>query len=185
MKHADVLGAQEYVNTAKGFKALDAIIKAAPVTVLSVRTVNPGRYLVFFTGDVASVEASLAAGKAVAGDDLTDELFIKNLHPSVVPALSLEGTLPELDAVGVIETTTVIGGVYAADAAAKRADVRLVCIRTDSHMGGRASVKLTGELSEVEAAVEAGSAAAAERGTLLTSIIVPRPHPDIAPFVKE
>lgn len=190
MKQVDVLGAQEYGSTARGLKALDAMVKAAPVSVLSVQTINPGRYVVFITGDVASVEVSLAAGKRSADGVVLDELFIKNMHPYVIPALSSSASIEagkdgDWDAIGIIETTTIIAGVYAADAAAKKADVRISAIRLDSHMGGRASVKLMGELGEVEAAVEAGSEEAARRGALLTSVIIPRPHPDIAPYLRD
>ena len=185
IKHVDVLGAQEYCSTAIGYKALDAMVKAAPVSVISVHTINPGKYAVFITGDVASVEAALKAGKLSAGNSALDEAFIKNLHPEVAPALAGKTKDGEWDAMGIIETTTIIGGVYAADAAAKKADVRISAIRLDSHMGGRASIKLMGPLGEVEAAVKAGCDAASNRGTLLTSVIIPRPHPDIAPFLRD
>ncbi len=181
----DVLGAQEYSTTARGLAALDAMVKAAPVRILSVHTITPGKYVILLTGDVASVESSLKAGRSAAGDDVLDELFIPNLHSDIIPALKYQQECKEWDAIGIIETGTVMAGIAAADTAAKRSAVKIAYVRMDSHMGGRSSVKLTGPLSEVESAVEAGAREAEKRGSFLRTVVIPRPHPDIAPFVQE
>ena len=44
-------------------------------------------------------------------------------------------------------------------------------------LGGKAFVVISGEVSNVEAAVERGAALAAERGYLLESVVIPRPDP--------
>ncbi|TFG64448.1 MAG: BMC domain-containing protein [Spirochaetales bacterium] len=200
MTEFEVLGAQEYCNTARGLRALDAMAKAAPVSIVSVYTVNPGKYVIFITGDVASVEASVKAGKLSAGEDLVDELLLPNPHPLLVSALRETSGYDEsgkgataadgrkdasgMDAIGIIENSTIMAGIAAADAAVKKADVSIVGFRMDSHMGGRSSVKLTGVLGDVEAAVAAGAAESERRNSLLRTVIIPRPHPDIAPFIR-
>jgi len=180
----EVLGVQEFGDTARGIEALDAMVKAAPITILQVMTVTPARFVALITGDVASVEASLAAGRAVGRESLVDELLIQNLHPQVLPALAASGEEGEWDALGIIEAASITAGIEAGDCAAKKAEVRIVEIRADSHMGGRSSVKVIGPLGEVEAAIAAAEALVEARGRLVRRVIIPRPHPEIRPFYR-
>ena len=115
-KSYDVIGVQEYSSIAAGVQALDAMVKAAMVEVITTRTVEPGRLVILITGDVASVEASLAGGKAGREQDLVDELFIRNLHTQVIPAIRGEGAAAVWDALGIIESNSVAAGIEAADA---------------------------------------------------------------------
>jgi microcompartment protein CcmL/EutN len=151
----DVIGVQEFASVADGVLALDAIVKAAPVDLLGVRTVTPGKLVVLFTGDVASVEASLTAGREVSGESLIDELFIPNLHPRVIPAIRGEVQIDSWDALGIIESFSVTASIAAADIAVK----------------------------EGRAAVAAGVGHVRGRGLLCQQVIIPRPHPDIRAHV--
>lgn len=177
-----VLGVQEFEDTAKGVEALDAMAKAAPITILEVMTVTPARFVVLITGDVASVESSLEAGRRAGGAALFDELFIPNLNEQVLPALHGSAIEGDWDAIGILESGSVTAGIAAGDRAAKRAAVRVVEIRADSHMGGRSAMKLVGSLSDVEIAMVDAREAAEQRGRLVQSVIIPRPHADIRPF---
>jgi microcompartment protein CcmL/EutN len=179
----DVIGVQEYSSIAAGVLALDALVKAAPVSLLAARIVNPGKLVVLFTGDVASVEAALAAGTAAAGETLIDELFIPNLHRLVIPAIRAVVAVREWDALGIIESLSVTAGIEAADAAAKEADVEIPEIRLAGGMGGKSTVKLMGSLRDVQAAVQAGVRRVEAGGKLCRQVVIPRPHPDIRWFV--
>jgi len=179
----DVIGVQEYSSIAAGWLAMDGLVKAAPVGLLAARIVQPGRLVVLFTGDVASVEASLAAGRACAADTLIDELFIPNLHHSVIPAIRAVVAVREWDALGVIESLSVTAGIEAADAAAKAAEVEIPEIRLAGGMGGKSTVKLMGSLRDVQSALAAAVARVEAGGKLCRQVVIPRPHPDIRPFV--
>ena len=179
MTGTEVLGVQEFSDTAIGAQALDAAVKVAPVTLLMVRVINPGKLVHIITGDVASVELSLRAGRSAAGAGLVDELFLPYVEPGVVNALSSRGSPGEWDAMGILDTATITAGVAAADLAAKRADVRIAEIRIDDSMGGRASVRIIGPVGEVEAGLEAGSAYAQQHGVLVRSVLLPNPHDDL------
>ncbi|MBI5445404.1 MAG: BMC domain-containing protein [Deltaproteobacteria bacterium] len=65
------LGILETFSAASIVEAADAIAKAANVTLLRMHLAMAlgGKGFVLFTGDVASVEAGLAAGAEVAGSD--------------------------------------------------------------------------------------------------------------------
>ena len=177
--YVDVIGVQEYSSIAVGFLALDAIVKAAPVNILATRIVTPGKFIVLFTGDVASVEASLTAGKDSREEDLLDELFIPNLDRKVIPAIAGPVSVQEWDALGIIESLSVTAGIVAADLAAKEAEVRIPEIRLAGGMGGKSTIKMMGRLEDVEASLAAGAGYVQGKGLLCRQVLIPRPHPDI------
>ena len=175
----DVIGVQEFSSIAAGFLALDAIVKAAPVAVLATRIVTPGKFIVLFTGDVASVDASLTAGRGSSGEDLLDELFIPNLDRKVIPAIRGPVTVREWDAMGIIESLSVTAGIEAADIAAKEAEVEIPEIRLAGGMGGKSTIKIMGRIEDVEASLAAGTGYVQGKGLLCKQVVIPRPHPDI------
>lgn len=77
-------------------------------------------------------------------------------------------------ALGLIETRGLVGVLEAADTAAKAADVQLMGIERIG--GGLVSLRLSGDVAAVQAAVRAGSAAAKQVGELISSHVIPAPH---------
>ncbi|MFN8588564.1 MAG: BMC domain-containing protein [Candidatus Eisenbacteria bacterium] len=176
MSHV-AIAAIETSSIAQGIVVADAMIKRAEVDVLEASTLTPGRYWVLIGGDVATVRSSHGRGVEVAADTLLDQLFIPQLHESVLRAL--RGLVPPNadDAYGVIETLTAASAIVAADLAAKAADITLRDIRLANGIGGKGVVMLSGSLSAVEAGVAAGKVDAQKRGLLARSVIVPRLDP--------
>ncbi len=158
------------------------MVKKAPVRIIDVKTVNPGKYLILISGDVASVEASLIAGEETGKEFLLDSLFIKNLHEQVIPALKGNPDSAEWDALGILESFSVASSIEASDLAVKEADIRLLEIKLGTGMGGKSSVKLTGRIGEVEAAMSTGIKLIKERGVYCNDVIIARPHDEIKPF---
>ena len=62
------------------------------------------------------------------------------------------------------------------DAAVKAADVTLFRIHVAMAIGGKGFLMLTGEVSDVEAAIEAGAREIARRGLLVGKVVIPRPE---------
>lgn len=180
----EVLGVEEFSDTAAGIEALDAVLKAAPISIVEVLTINPARFVILCTGDVASVQASLKSGRTVGIDSILDELIIENLHPAVLPALRATAIDDEWDALGIIEAYTITAGIEAADCAAKRAAVNVVEIRADNEMGGRSAMKMMGPLSEIEVAMDAARNAVEARARLVRSVVIPRPDPEMRRFYR-
>lgn len=73
-----------------------------------------------------------------------------------------------------IETRGLIGSIEAADAMVKSADVRLV--KQEKVDGALVTVLVEGDVSAVQAAIEAGKEAAARVGVLISAHVIP--HPD-------
>ncbi len=86
-------------------------------------------------------------------------------------------------ALGLIETKGLVGAIEAADAMAKAANVEIEGYRTLRN--GQVSVLVRGDVGAVQAAVDAGSTAAARVGELYTSRVIPRPHGDTEGIVDQ
>jgi len=172
----------ELASIAGGFETVDALRKEAAVQILRARAVSPGKFVILFTGTVEDTTSALRRGLEVGRDSLIDSLLIPNVEPTLL-ALMRGGRpngVPELDAVGIIETLSVASTVRAADIAAKTASLQLLDVQLAVGLGGKSYVTLTGEVGDVTAAVEAGAADAERAGLLVRRVVIPRPHGDMA-----
>ena len=79
-----------------------------------------------------------------------------------------------MDALGMIETKGYVGLVEASDAMLKAANVEL--IKRIEIGGGFVTTLVKGDVGSVKAAVEAGAAAAAKVGELVSSHVIPAPN---------
>ena len=176
---APALGLVELSSIAQGLYAADEIVKKAPVRLLSLAPVSPGKILIVFAGDEASVRESHERGLAVGEGWLTDELLIPQLHPQVIPAINETVKVPALEATGLLETETAATCVIAADRAVKAATVQLMEIRLARGIGGKGYFTVTGLLEEVEAALAAGEEEPKARGLLVNHVLIPNPDPEL------
>ncbi len=178
----DCIGLLELCSVARGVEVADAVLWQAHVEMLFATPVQPGKYVLLFSGSVQDVRAAVARGSEVASGDLVDQLLIPQIHEQVVPMLRRRGgkVNGELDAIGLVETTTVASTVIAADQALKTATVDLVDLRIANGLGGKSFFTLTGEVSDVRSAVSAGARSAQERGLLARDVVIARPHPELA-----
>ncbi len=170
------IGAVETSSIAQGVVTGDAMVKMAEVSLLQATTLSPGKYWVLIGGEVATVRASMRRGIEVAAETLLDSLFIPQLHEQVLPAIA--GTAPprDDDALGVIETLSAASAIEAADAAAKAADVLVRDVRLANGIGGKGVVTVSGDVSNVQAAVDAGKALALRKSMLARAVVIPRLH---------
>jgi microcompartment protein CcmL/EutN len=177
-----VLGVLEYSSIAMGIKALDEMVKVAPIKIIEARTMCPGKYLIVFSGDVASVEYSYKKGYEIGKEYIVDNLFLPMVHQDIIPAIGKTVKTDEWDALGIIETLSVVSSIEAGDQAAKVGGVKIIEIRLAIGFGGKSYVKILGSLNAVEAAMSAGTAKAKSKGLLCMETILPKPHREIMPF---
>ncbi|MEZ5975207.1 MAG: BMC domain-containing protein [Planctomycetota bacterium] len=175
----------ELASVARGIEVASAILWEADIELLTATSVQPGKYVMLFTGSVEDLRSSLARGAELAGGDLVDQLFIPQVHPQVEQALrrtdgKIQGTI---DALGVLETGTVASAILAADAALKRATVDLLELRIANGLGGKSYISWTGEVSDVRSSMMAGSESASRAGQLLRQVVIPSPHPELVRFL--
>jgi microcompartment protein CcmL/EutN len=177
-----VLGALEFSSIAIGISALDEMVKIAPIKIIEARTICPGKYLIVFGGDVASVEYSFKKGYEIGKNLVVDSLFLPNAHLEVINAIGNIIPSDHWQAIGIIETLSVVSSIEAADVAAKVGGVKIIEVRLAIGFGGKSYVKLMGPLDNVQAAMNAGTIKARESGKLCMDTIIPQPHIEIKPY---
>lgn len=173
------IGMNEIMSIPLGYEACDAMLKASSVELVSAGCVCAGKFYIVVTGEVAAVRSSVEAGKEKAGSSLVDSLVIPNVDEQVAPAISACTFPEEMKALGVMETFSLCAAVYAADAAAKAADIELLEVRLGRGLGGKSFITLTGEVAAVQAAVKAAEALEEPQGMMSQSVVIPAPHPDL------
>jgi microcompartment protein CcmL/EutN len=173
------LGMIEYKSVARGIFSCDAMVKKAPVRIVETHAVCPGKYITIICGEVADVEEAMKAGLETGTDMVIADLFLPQVHWSVIPALAGASKIEKFGAVGIIETFSVADCVRAADIAAKATPVQLVEIRLANGLGGKGYFVMTGELADVEASLAEARQFVKEQGMLAACELIPAPHPDL------
>jgi bacterial microcompartment shell protein len=181
MQEINSIGLIELSSVATGFAVEDAMLKAGQVQLLLARSICSGKFLIVVSGDVASVQSAVQAGAAVAGASLIERRQIARVHPSVLAAISNAVNVDprELRSIGVIETFSAASIIEVADAAIKSADVTLLRVHLAMALGGKGFVLMAGDVASVQAAVAAGSKAAAEDGMLVGRGVIAAPSPEL------
>ncbi|MBM4059490.1 MAG: BMC domain-containing protein [Planctomycetes bacterium] len=182
------IGILEVSSVALGYRAEDAMLKAADVRVLLARTICSGKFLVVVTGSVDQATAAVDAGVASLRDGLIDHAVIPRIHGDVFRALHQCVELQvkpaaerqaAVKALGVVETFSATSILEAADAAAKAAAVALLRIHLAMALGGKGMLLLAGAVADVQAAVEAAAAAARGKGLLVAAVTIPGPSREL------
>ena len=172
------IGLLEFDSITAGIVAGDAMVKASPISALYAGTVHPGRYLVLVGGDTASVEIAL---DSAAANGIVDSLFLADVHPSVVAAITTldNGATVDNEALGIIETSTAATAIVAADAGVKAAEVTLLAVRLADDLGGKGYCLFNGTVADVEAAVEAAVAQTQHREPFVASNVIAQLHDEM------
>ncbi|HZY44183.1 MAG TPA: BMC domain-containing protein [Anaerolineae bacterium] len=174
----------EFDSIATGLQAGDAMIKRAPIPRIVAGTVQPGHYLVLISGTVADVEESLKAGREVGGSNVVDTVYLPQVHSAVVDAIAGGRNPQPGTALGIIETSTVPAAIQAADAGVKGAQVALLEIRLADGLNGKGLTLFTGDVADVEVAIEIGVKSIDAR-MLTNKVIIPQIHPEMNANVIE
>jgi microcompartment protein CcmL/EutN len=169
----------EFNSIAIGIQAGDAMVKKAPIAAVRAGTVQPGKYLVLITGQVAEVDESLRAGVEWGGESVIDTVFLPQVHQAVVQAIGGSRVEGSGVALGVIETHDVAATIQAADAGVKGAEVTLREIRLADGLGGKAFCLFQGEVQDVAAAVEIGIGSLSDPEVLISQVVIPQLHQEM------
>lgn len=173
------IGMNEFMSIPTGFKACDAMLKAADVKLLSAGSICAGKFYTVVSGEVAAVRASVEAGKNVSDSLLIDSMVIPNVHRQVAPAIAACTAVAHLKALGIMETYSLCAAILAADCAAKAAEVTLLEVRLGRGLGGKSFILLTGEVAAVRSSIEGAESLSETKGLMAKSVVIPSPHPDM------
>jgi microcompartment protein CcmL/EutN len=169
----------EFKTVAVGVLASDQMIKRSPIALLRCGTIHPGRYLVLVGGSVASTEEAYTAGLQVGEDHggLSGHVFLGDVHPSLHDAVLGTRRPVEGDSLAVVETRSSPALLAAVDAAVKSTPVALSEMRLGDDLGGHALALMSGDLFDVEIALDICSERAGDQ--LLARTLLPRLDPDL------
>ncbi|MBR0365477.1 MAG: BMC domain-containing protein [Clostridia bacterium] len=175
----NAIGVVECKNVSKGIVVTDEMLKSAGIFLLSSGSVCPGKYVTVVGGELSAIRASVERAAIIAEDGLIDTFVIGNLGKNVLEAVSGAVEVKTKRSLGIIETFTAASAIEAADAAVKSGYIELIEIRLARGMAGKCFVTLTGDVSDVRAAVEAGAKLAAENGVLINTEVIANPHEEL------
>ena len=173
----------ELVSVARGIATADEMLKGGDVTLHLAATTCPGKYIIIVGGNVGAVKNSLAAGISAGGEAINDSMMLANVHPDIFLALSCSLDPGEIGSLGVVEAFSAPATIEAADAAVKSGKVKLLEVRLGKGMGSKSFFTMTGEISEIKNAVRAAESAIIDKGLLVDTAVVNRPHKDLPQFV--
>ncbi len=164
----------EFNTIASGILASDLMLKRSPIALLRCGTIHPGRFLILIGGSVASTQEAFESGKELgeAEASLSGSVFLGDVHPNLHDAVL--GTRRGLtgDSLAVVETRSSPALLAAVDAAIKSTTVVLSEVRLGDDLGGHALALMSGDLSDVEVALDICSDQAGEQ--LLARKLLPR-----------
>jgi len=164
----------EFNTIASGVLASDLMVKRSPIALLRCGTIHPGRFLILIGGSVASTQEAFETGKELgeAEGSLSGSVFLGDVHPNLHDAVL--GTRSDLtgDSLAVIETRSSPALLAAVDAAIKSTPVVLSEVRLGDDLGGHALAFMSGDLPDVEVALDICSDQAGEQ--LLARTLLPR-----------
>lgn len=164
----------EFKTIAAGVLASDLVLKCSPIALLRCGTIHPGRFLILIGGSVASTQEAFESGKELGESmgSLSGSIFLGDVHPNLHDAVL--GTRRDLtgDSLAVVETRSSPALLAAVDAAIKSTPVVLSEVRLGDDLGGHALALMSGDLSDVEVALDICSDRAGEQ--LLARTLLPR-----------
>lgn len=173
------IGLIELGSIAAGMQVADAMLKAADVELILARTICSGKYMVLVRGDMGGIEAAIRAGTQTGDFSVIDTFVIPNVDEQIFPAISGITKVDKLQALGILEAFSVTSLIEGADAAVKAASVTLIEVRLAMALGGKAFATMTGSVSAVTAAVEAGAQRIARKGLLVNKVVIAQPRPEL------
>ncbi len=182
MNKGNALGVVELSGISRGYLVQDAMLKASNIEKIIARTICSGKYMIVVRGEVGDVNTAIEVANEVGGFAIVNTIAIPNLDPQVFPAIAgstiIENQEDEqnVGAMLILETFSVVSAIKAADFAAKEADLNLMRIHAAMAIGGKGLVVIKGEISALEAGLQAAVDHIKEDGMLADFIIIKNPH---------
>ncbi len=169
----------EFETVAAGILASDVMVKRSPIALLRCGSIHPGRFLILVGGSVASTEEAYTAGIQVgeSRNALSGKVFLGDVHPALHDAVLGIRRKLEGDSLAVVETQSSPALLAAVDGAVKSTPVVLSEVRLGDDLGGHALALMSGDLFDVETALDICSERAG--GQLLARTLLPRLDSDL------
>ena len=175
----------ELDSIATGIYCADEMIKRSPITVIKSGTAHNGKYLILIGGTVASTEEAFYVGKSIADGELLDQVFLAEVHAQVHDAIIGQRGQCSKESIGIIETATAAALIKSTDAAIKGADIDVVEIRLADHLGGKAFSIVSGEVEDVQSAIQVAQENVTNQKFWIRGIVIPHLHFEMAEQIEQ
>ncbi len=181
MTFRNAIALVEFNSIAHGIAFADEMVKGGNVKLLDNYPTCPGKHIVIVSGDTDAVKQAVKNGFTVGKDFVLEYSIIPNVHEDVlkgamgIPSVSLN----DIDAIGIVESFSIIKCVEAADMALKESQVKLVDMRLGKALGGKAYFILTGAVGAVKSSVMAAVEFLKENTNLVQFKIIPAPADEL------
>ena len=163
----------------KGVEAADAALKSAGIEMVSAHPSCPGKYEIILTGSISNVTAAISHVKSRFDRYVIDSSIMGRIDEQVIKALFGTSAGERSGSLGLIETYSAASAIKAADIAVKTARVAIYDLRVSRGMGGKGVVMITGDIGDVQSAVEAAERYAKDIATLSSTAVIPAPHEEL------
>jgi len=187
----------------------DEAVKSARVRLLGIETTGNENLMIKLDGDVAAIEAALAAAEQRAGElgakavirclanpdeTLGGLVYFPNAQnplyggrdqflPTDYPQPKNKTMSNKQEALGILETQGLTAILEATDAMLKAANVTLV--GKEKIGAAYVTVIVKGDVAAVTAAVDAGAKAVGALGKLIAAHVIARPHDDLVALLPK
>lgn len=168
------LGMLEFRSIAKGIEIADVVLKSAEVELIICKTICPGKYMILMSGEVGAVEEALFKAKEKSIGFLIDSFLLPRVHNDIILSLKNKIKAQPSGAIGIVETTNVVSGIFILDKALKAAEVKLFKLSLGMTTGGKSYFVIYGDVSSVKEAVEEALRVSDEK-KIVYSIVIPSP----------
>ncbi|MBF0312968.1 MAG: BMC domain-containing protein [Oligoflexia bacterium] len=176
------VGAIELKSIARGMRSADVMVKRAPIELIKVHPICPGKFFIMIAGEVDPVAEAMKAGCEDAADLMVGEIYLPYAHLGIIPALSgtvnFESVQMQEKSLAIVESFSVAYALKALDLVLKRTDVLALDLRLASGLGGKAYFILIGELPQIESALAISAEFLKSEGSLACAELIRAPHPE-------
>ncbi len=181
MKDMQAIALVEFNSIAHGIAFADEMVKGGAVKLLDNYPTCPGKHIVIVSGDTQAVQEAVKNGYKAGKDFVLEQTVIPNVNPLVLKAaLGIPNTaFEDIDAIGIVESFSVIKCVEAADIACKQSKVKLVDMRLGKALGGKGYFIVTGDIGAVKSSVMAAVEFLKDITNLVQFKIIPSPSDEV------
>lgn len=147
---SSAIGVVELRSISKGYETADRMLKISPIEVHHLKPICPGKFLIIMSGDTADVLEAMDTAKAEAQEYRISDFVLNGVHPDIIGGLKKRYSPQSVDAVGIVETSTVSSGIFALNEALKQCDIYVKRMNLGMAIGGKFFAVFTGSVSDVE-----------------------------------
>jgi PduT-like ethanolamine utilization protein len=180
---SSAIGVVELRSISKGYETADRMLKTSSVHVHHLKPICPGKFLIIISGDTADVQEAMDFAKVDAKDFRISDFVLHGVHPEIVEGLKKRYSPQAVDAIGIMETSTVSSGIFALNNALKQSDIHVKRMNLGMAIGGKFLAVFTGSVSDVEQGMKVILSSMDEKRMVHYSVI-PSPAEEIKNHFK-